>query len=142
MIHALAHNQLFAIFNHAVRYYGLKSNPCARTTRMGAPKGGEMLFWTRKEYRRFADAVSGKPESHYAFELLYWCGLHLGKLLALTPEDFDFSHSELKVTKSYQRLHGRDVVTPPKTHKAVRTIVMPSSLPTSSSSEWTRFPSA
>lgn len=118
-------NQLSAIFNHAVRYYGLKSNPCAKTTRMGSSKGGEMLFWTREEYLRFADAVSDKPESYYAFEILYWCGLRLGELLALTPGDFDFSCSELKVTKSYQRLHGRDVVTPPKTPKSVRTIVMP-----------------
>ena len=118
-------NQLSAILNHAVRYYGLKSNPCAKTTRMGSSKGGEMLFWTREEYLRFADAVSDKPESYYAFEVLYWCGLRLGELLALTPGDFDFARSELKVTKSYQRLHGRDVVTPPKTPKSVRTIVMP-----------------
>ena len=118
-------NQLSAIFSHAVRYYGLKSNPCAKTTRMGSSKGGEMLFWTREEYLRFADAVSDKPESYYAFEVLYRCGLRLGELLALTPGDFDFSRSELKVTKSYQRLHGRDVVTPPKTPKSVRTIVMP-----------------
>ena len=54
-------NQLSAIFNHAVRYYGLKSNPCTKTTRMGSSKGGEMLFWTREEYLRFADAVSDKP---------------------------------------------------------------------------------
>lgn len=118
-------NQLSAIFNHAVRYYGLKSNPCAKTTRMGSSKGGEMLFWTREEYLRFADAVSDKPESYYAFEVLYWCGLRLGELLALTPPDFDSSRFELKVTKSYQRLHGRDMVTPPKTPKSVRTIVMP-----------------
>lgn len=118
-------NQLSAIFNHAVRYYGLKSNPCVKTTRMGSSKGGEMFFWRREEYLRFADAVSDKPESYYAFEVFYWCGLRLGELLALTPPDFDFSRSELKVTKSYQRLHGRDVVMPPKTPKSVRTIVMP-----------------
>lgn len=117
-------NQLSAIFNHAVRYYGLKSNPCAKTARMGSSKGGEMLFWTREEYLCFADAMSDKPESYYVFEVLYWCGLRPGELLALTPGDFDFSRSELKVTKSYQRLHGRDVVTPPKTPKSVRTIVM------------------
>lgn len=118
-------NQLSAIFNHAVRYYGLKSNPCAKTTRMGSSKGGEMLFWTREEYLRFADAVSDKPESYYAFEILYWCGLRLGELLALAPSDFDFARSELKVTKSCQRLHGRDVITPPKTPKSIREIVMP-----------------
>ncbi len=118
-------NQLSAIFNHAVRYYGLASNPCTRTTRMGSSKGGEMLFWTRDEYLRFSDAVADKPESYYAFEVLYWCGLRVGELLALTPADFDWARAEVKVTKSYQRLSGRDVVTPPKTPKSVRDVVMP-----------------
>lgn len=114
-------NQLSAIFNHAAPYYGL----CAKTTRMGSSKGGETLFWTREDYLRFADAVSDMPKSCYAFEVLYGCGLRLGELLALTPSDFSFSRSELKVTKSFQRLHGRDVITPPKTPKSVSTIVMP-----------------
>lgn len=118
-------NQLSSIFNHAVRFYGLRRSPCARTTKLGTNKAGGMLFWTKGEYLRFADAVSDKPDSFCAFEVLYWCGLRLGELLSLTPADFNFSRSELKVTKSYQRLHGRDVVTPPKTPKSVRTIVMP-----------------
>jgi integrase len=107
-------NQLSAIFNHAVRYYGLASNPCTRTTRMGSSKGGEMLFWTRDEYLRFSDAVADKPESYYSFEVLYWCGLRVEELLALTPADFDWARAEVKVTRSYQRLSGRDVVTPPQ----------------------------
>ena len=31
-----------------------------------------------------------KEESYHAFEILYWCGIRLGELLALTAEDFDF----------------------------------------------------
>ena len=31
-----------------------------------------------------------KPLSFYAFEMLYWCGIREGELLALTPADFDF----------------------------------------------------
>ncbi len=81
---------------------------------MGSSKGGEMLFWTRDEYLRFSDAVADKPESYYSFEILYWCGLRVGELLALTPADFDWARAEVKVTKSYQRLSGRDVVTPPQ----------------------------
>ena len=30
-----------------------------------------------------------KPRSFYAFEMLYWCGLRSGELLALTASDFD-----------------------------------------------------
>ena len=46
-------------------------------------------------------------------------------MLALTPADFDFKNKRLSVTKSYQRMHGKDVITAPKTPKSVRTIVMP-----------------
>ena len=66
-----------------------------------------------------------KPVSYYAFEVLYWCGLRLGELLALTPADFDFSKETISVTKSYQRFKGEDVITLPKTPKSVRTVQMP-----------------
>lgn len=118
-------NQLKAIFNHAVRLYGLKSSPCAKVEGLGSKRGEEMKFWTKEEYLRFADAAMDKPESYHAFEILYWCGLRVGEMLALTPSDFDFRRSVLKVTKSYQRLKGKDIVTPPKTPKSVREIVMP-----------------
>ena len=77
------HNQLSAIFNHAVRYYGLKSNPAAIAGNMGKEGQKEMLYWTKEEYLKFADAVMDKPVSYYAFEILYWCGIREGELLAL-----------------------------------------------------------
>ena len=49
-----------------------------------------MLFWTKEEYLKFADVMMDKPVSYYAFEILYWCGLRMGELLALTPADFNF----------------------------------------------------
>ena len=119
------HNQLSAIFNHAVRYYNLKENPCVKAGSMGKKKNREMLFWTKEEYLKFADVMMDKPVSFYAFEMLYWCGLRLGELLALTPADFDFENKDVHITKSYQRLEGRDVITDPKTEKSNRVIKMP-----------------
>lgn len=66
-----------------------------------------------------------KPALYYAFELLYWCGIREGELLALTPADFDFSRKTLRINKSYQRLQGKDVITTPKTKKSNRVIQMP-----------------
>ena len=119
------HNQLSAIFNHAAKYYGLTVNPAAKVGNMGKAKNKEMLFWTKDEYMKFADAMMDKPISFYAFEMLYWCGIREGELLALTPADFDFQKSIVSITKSYQRLKGRDVVTEPKTPKSNRVIHMP-----------------
>jgi integrase len=119
------HNQLSAIFNHAVRYYDLRANPAAKAGNMGSEERQEMLFWTKEEYLRFSDAMMDKPMSYYAFEMLYWCGVRLGELLALTPKDFDFDKGTVSINKSYQRLKGKDVITTPKTKKSNRTIMMP-----------------
>ena len=114
-------NQLSAIFNHAVRYYNLKENPCVKAGSMGKKKSREMLFWTKDEYLKFIDAMMDKPLSFYAFEMLYWCGIREGELLALTPADFDFQKRTVTISKSYQRISGRDVITTPKTEKSNRT---------------------
>ena len=119
------HNQLSALFNHAVRYYGLQVNPAAKAGNMGVEERREMLFWTKEEYLKFADAMMDKPLSYYAFEMLYWCGIREGELLALTPTDFDFEAGTVSISKSYQRLKGKDVITTPKTKKSNRVIKMP-----------------
>lgn len=120
------HNQLSAIFNHAVKFYNLSGNPASKAGNMGNEQRKEMLFWTKSEYLKFSEAMMDKPLSYYAFELLYWCGLRVGELLALTAEDFDLKKGVLKINKSYQRLHGNDVITTPKTQKSNRTIKLPS----------------
>ncbi len=98
-------NQLSAIFNHAVRYYDLRENPCKKAGSMGKKKNRKMLFWTKEEYLKFADVMMDKPLSFYAFEMLYWCGIREGELLALTPGDFNFKAGTVYINKSYQRLH-------------------------------------
>ena len=97
-------NRLSAIFNYAVRYYDLKSNPCAKAGSMGKSKAEEMDFWTGEEFRRFIDSVMNKRRSYMAFMTLYWTGMRLGELRALTPADFDFETNMLSITKSYQRI--------------------------------------
>ena len=122
------HNQLSAIFNHAVRYYELRSNPAAKVGNMGSEEHKEMLFWTKEEYKKFAFEMMDKPVSFYAFEMLYWCGVREGELLALTPGDFDFEKQTVTISKSYQRIKGKDVITDPKTPKSNRVIQMPAFL--------------
>ena len=118
-------NQLTAIFNHAVKYYNLRDNPCRKAGSMGKKKNREMLFWTKEDYLKFADVMMDKPLSYYAFEMLYWCGIREGELLALTPADFDFEKGTVSINKSYQRINGQDLITTPKTEKSNRVISMP-----------------
>ena len=119
------HSQLSAIFNHAVKYYGLRNNPAKIAGGMGKEESKDMQFWTQKEYLTFSEAVMDKPMSFYAFEMLYWTGIREGELLALTPADFDFEAGMVSINKTYTRIEGRDIITDPKTPKANRMIRMP-----------------
>lgn len=122
-------NQLSAILNHAVKYYGLAKSPYAKVDKVKKAKPLNVDFWTKDEYLRFADAIMDKPLSFTAFELLYFTGIREGELLALIPSDFDFDFdfdkNMLRITHSYQRIHGEDVITDPKTAKSIRTIAVP-----------------
>ncbi len=89
------------------------------------PYLGEMKFWTKEEYLTFSRAMMNKEESYHAFEILYWCGIRLGELLALTAEDFDFEKKTLRINKSYQQIKGKDVITTPKTRKSNRVLTLP-----------------
>lgn len=48
-----------------------------------------------------------------------------GELLALTPADFDAESQSIKISKTYTRLYKEDVITPPKTEKGNRVILLP-----------------
>ena len=70
------HNQLSCLFNHAVKYYGLRENPAAKAGNMGKARIREMLFWTKEEYLKFAEAMMDKLLSYYAFEIHCTSSVH------------------------------------------------------------------
>lgn len=118
-------SELSAIFNHAVRFYNLRENPVKKAGTIGKGKADEMEFWTKEEYLKFIECVKDKPISYYAFQILYWCGIREGELLALTLADIDFENKKLHITKSYQYINGEDIITDPKTEKSRRDVVIP-----------------
>lgn len=119
------YNQLNAIFNYAVTFYNLRENPCHKAGSIGKKNAEEMKYWTVDEFNKFIAAVSDKPTSRVIFTTLFYTGLREGELLALTPADIDTEKGTLSVKHSYQRIDGRDVITPPKTPKSKRTISIP-----------------
>lgn len=118
-------NQMAALFNYAVRYYDLGSNPCSKAGTVGKSKADEMNIWTLEEFTAFLDAIIDKPQSYMAFMLLFWTGMRVGELLALTPADIDSENRVIRITKSYQRLKKEDLITEPKTECSRRKITIP-----------------
>ena len=117
-------NQLVAILAHAERYYGLVPNPMDKAPRIGSKNTQEVNIWSRGQYLAFSEKIAD-DEAFVPIEVLYWTGIRLGELLALTPDDIDFNRSEIYVRHSYRRIRKKDVVGDPKTAKSARKIVMP-----------------
>lgn len=122
------HMQLNSIFNHAVKYYHLSKNPAKEVDKLVVEENKEMQIWTFEEYQTFLRAVSDKELSYYAFQILYWCGIRTGELLALRKCDFNLEEGYFAITKSYQRINKEDIITPPKTKKGYRVVYVPAFL--------------
>lgn len=71
-----------------------------------------------KHLRQLSVSVGGiEAEVHWAS--------HDQQLLALTLNDIDINLGTISVTKTYQRIHKMDVITPPKIPSSIKTVSMP-----------------
>lgn len=120
-------NQLSAIFNFAVKFYGMKSNPARECGSMGKKKSESMLFWTYGEFQKFISVVD---DFRYKviFEMLYYTGMRSGELFALNINDFDFTAKTVNINKNYARQNGQDLILTPKTPKSKRIVSLPNFL--------------
>lgn len=121
------HTVLSSVFNYAVKYYDLIENPCRKAGMIGSDRRGSIDFWTLEEYQDFIQYIDN-PAFKVAFDTLYYTGLRLGELTALTPADFDFSIPKLNVNKNYQVIEGKEIIQTPKTEKSKRDVLIPKKL--------------
>lgn len=121
--------QMSSIFNFAVKYYGLKDNPCQKAGSIGNTKNTKIDFWTFDEFAKFIHVVE-EPIAYTIFMTLYYTGMRIGELLALSVSDIDFDNSIIHVSKSMQRIKKQYVITSPKTKKSTRDILIPDLLVT------------
>lgn len=120
-------NQLSAVFNYAVRYYKLPSNPVREAGPLGKKKANSMKFWTPEEFAEFLSHVRKFP-ARVGFSTLFWTGMRIGELLALSDGDIDLKKKVIHIRKSFQSIGGREVITEAKTDKGMRDISIPDML--------------
>ena len=84
-----------------------------------------MKFWTKEEYEQFIGCINDNENARISFMVLYWTGMREGELFALTPEDINLQEKNIRINKTYQRIHGQDLITPPKTIKSNRIVPLP-----------------
>lgn len=128
---AAVHGALSAVFNHAVKFYGLLQNPCKLAGPMGQMKReAPQQFLTLKQFEAIRDAMrdDGKEILATAVSFLFLTGCREGEMLALTRADIDLEGATVSINKTFYRLHRQDLVSSPKTEKSRRVVIMPASL--------------
>ena len=118
------HNQLSAIFNYAVKYYGLAKNVACIAGSIGAGKANSASYWTIEEFDKAIEQVQALQDKA-ALTVLFYSGLRVGELLALTMADYDSSANTITVTKTLSRTATGYAVASPKTPKSRRTVTIP-----------------
>ena len=119
------HEQLVAILNYAVKFYNLNKNPCSAAGRIGKKNAGEMNIWTLEEFKQFIEVIKHKKEAVVGFNILFYTGMRVGEMLALTISDIDFEKCKIRINKTFQRIKRTDVISTPKTPKSKRIIDCP-----------------
>lgn len=115
-------SRLVDVFNYAVKYFGLPANPCIETIGTQKRDADNIDFWTLEEYQTF---IAHVPEIEYRiiYELLFYSGMRIGELRALTLSDIDFDKNTIRINKTLPR--GADETTTPKTLNSFRSVSMP-----------------
>jgi integrase len=117
---------LSGIFAYAEKYYYLPGNPCKKAGSIGSFKPEKVSFWTVEEFQKFIDVIPNRDiTSITIFTTLFYTGMRISELLALTPHDIDINKRTISITKNYHRISKKDVITSPKTPKSKRTISIP-----------------
>ena len=120
------HGQLSALFNFAMKFYGLKQNPARLAGSIGEFKATSSDFWTVEEFNA---AMEYTPEPFKtAFFLFFYSGLRRGELLALNIGDFDAASNTITVNKSLERVKGVNHIGEPKNKQSIRTVTIPASV--------------
>ncbi len=119
------HKHMSALFSHACKVYHLSDNPCKRIKRMGSTNTEELIFWTIDDYNLLLEQLEKGTQYYVLFECLFWTGMRIGELLAMTKQDIDIANQQIKINKTYYRKNRTDYITAPKTPQSNRIIEIP-----------------
>lgn len=95
--------------------------------KLPSPSSKEMKILSTEEIQRFL--IQAKEDGLYElFFLELTTGMRRGELLALQWDDLNFATGELSINKQVYPVHGKIMVSEPKTKAGRRTIILPPAL--------------
>jgi len=122
------HQILSSIFQTAVYWQVLQSNPCERVKPPRKDTINEKVkYFNENQTIIFLEAVEQEPIKYQIIaNIAIYCGLREGELLALTWNDIDYEQGTLRISKANQYLPGVGTFTKsPKNGSSARTISIP-----------------
>lgn len=116
-----------ALYNYGARLCGVTRDPFKNIKKAGKPSKKRVTFWTLDEYNAFAETLD--DEKRTPFDVLFYTGIRIGELMALTLDDIDLQRKRLHVDKTLAwHERGGETVHEPKTETSARDIALPSFL--------------
>ncbi len=116
---------LISFLNFCKIYYDLEKN-VASIVGMFKNKyevEKELNIWTYDEFKRFIDVVD--DQIYYTlFKFLFYTGCRLGEALALSFNDIEDNVLTINKTITKEFVNGKRIITPPKTKKSNRKILL------------------
>ena len=108
---------LIFIYKFAVNFLDLSNNVAEKCGYIGHAHTKHDDFWRENDFKIFTNALTNKElnnQNHIrrkvddfslliAFELLYYMGLRISEMLALTVDSIDYNNKTLQIDKQYQQ---------------------------------------
>lgn len=116
--------ELGAILKFGKKYYNITTIDASMIDKPAKIKK-DMNFWTLDDWREIEPNLRADNGVDVMISFLFWTGCRLGEMLALTPADFDFESSAVKIKKTIAKSSAGYIVQDPKTKKSNRTILLP-----------------
>lgn len=121
------HRDLVAIFNHAKKFYNLNPSPCDNIKALGSKKPRPRQFFTIDNFRTFISYIDDE-QIRLIFKMLFYTGVRIGELLALTFKDIDLDNKMIDINKTINKTKRVYNITKPKTLGSIRKVALPDNL--------------
>lgn len=117
---------LSKIFDFASLYYNIENKVkfLPNFTNIKVEDMMDDRIYNIQQFKQFISSIE-IYEIKVFFETLFYTGIRVGEIRALTWKDINFSESSIRINKAAAKIKGGDIITPPKTSNSIRNVFIP-----------------
>jgi integrase len=121
------HRQLCIMFNTAIKWDFIDSNPCLKVLKPPTKAIPEMAYYNEAEIKKLLKLLEDEDiDLKTAVYMLILGGFRRAELLGLHNEDINWEKHTVKISKNLLNIRGKGIIeSTPKTVKSNRTVILP-----------------